>query len=236
MQFEAGKTYYAHAICDHDTIYSFEILRRTAKTVWVEVHGEVVKRRVSVDGGVESFMPFGSYSMAACISADRPLITEDEAVEEVTEEAAPVTPAYEVIAEVPALEPVAFHQPAKAKATSVKLTRAEGPTAALMTVEITPTYQGEVSPMEQASSILRMWAAMFPPYGRSVDKVDFWITFDDGEVYAGTFLLEASHRLGADLQAHIESYGEHLRGDSFYAKALAERDEFMDTRDLTWAL
>jgi hypothetical protein len=69
--FEIGKTYAVRSICDYDCIYSFKILSRTAKQITVEVHGEIVKRGISVWEDVEQFKPFGSYSMAAIISADK---------------------------------------------------------------------------------------------------------------------------------------------------------------------
>lgn len=69
-QFETGRTYSTRSICDHDCIYSFTILGRTAKQVTVKVRGSEVKRGLSVWNGVEQFKPFGSYSMAAIISAD----------------------------------------------------------------------------------------------------------------------------------------------------------------------
>lgn len=69
-QFEIGRTYSTRSICDHDCIYSFTILGRTAKQVTVKVRGSEVKRGLSIWNGVEQFKPFGNYSMAAIISAD----------------------------------------------------------------------------------------------------------------------------------------------------------------------
>lgn len=70
-KFEVGKTYYARSICDYDCIYSFQILKRTEKSVTVKVHGKTVRRGLSVYNDVELFRPFGSYSMAATIYANR---------------------------------------------------------------------------------------------------------------------------------------------------------------------
>jgi hypothetical protein len=69
--FETGKTYQTRSACDHDCIFSFTILARTAKTVTVEGHGKTVRRGLTVWEGVEQFKPFGNYSMAAVISADK---------------------------------------------------------------------------------------------------------------------------------------------------------------------
>ncbi len=69
--FIVGRVYSTRSTCDHDCVHSFKILARTAKTVRVEVDGEVVTRRISLYEGDETFAPFGSYSMAAIISAKR---------------------------------------------------------------------------------------------------------------------------------------------------------------------
>lgn len=69
-QFQVGKTYATRSICDHDTIFSFVVLSRTAKSVFVNVHGKMVRRGLSVWEGVEQFKPFGNYSMCAIIRAD----------------------------------------------------------------------------------------------------------------------------------------------------------------------
>lgn len=70
-QFQVGKTYATRSICDYDTVHSFSILNRTAKSVTVNVHGKIVRRGLSIWNGIEQFKPFGSYSMCAVISADK---------------------------------------------------------------------------------------------------------------------------------------------------------------------
>lgn len=69
-KFNVGQTYSTRSACDHECIYSFTILARTAKQVTVEVRGKRVRRGLSVWNGVETFKPHGSYSMAAVIGAD----------------------------------------------------------------------------------------------------------------------------------------------------------------------
>lgn len=71
--FQPGVTYATRSICDHDCIHAVKIERRTASSVWIERNGEIVRRGVYVYDGVERFKPFGNYSMAAVISADRRL-------------------------------------------------------------------------------------------------------------------------------------------------------------------
>jgi hypothetical protein len=70
--FKVGQTYSERSICDHNCIFSFTILARTAKSVTVNVHGNTVRRGLSVYDGIEQFKPFGSYSMCAVIGADDP--------------------------------------------------------------------------------------------------------------------------------------------------------------------
>lgn len=72
-QFKIGETYTTRSACDHDCVFAFEIIARTAKTVTFRYHGDTKKRGVKVYDGVEYCKPFGDYSMAAVISADRGL-------------------------------------------------------------------------------------------------------------------------------------------------------------------
>ena len=82
--FEPGKTYFTRSVCDHDTIFSITVTRRTAKTIWTEC-GKTL--RVKPYNGVEQVKPHGSYSMCAVIGADRELIDTPEAPE--ADQAAP---------------------------------------------------------------------------------------------------------------------------------------------------
>jgi hypothetical protein len=68
-KFKTGATYSARSICNYDVIWEFEIKRRTAKSVWVEVDGQVKRRAISVWDNAETFSPFGSYSMAPIVRA-----------------------------------------------------------------------------------------------------------------------------------------------------------------------
>jgi len=77
-KFETGKTYFTRSIGDHDCIHKFEILKRTDKSVWVKVHAEIVRRAIEIHGNTEAFYPFGKHSMAATITADRPMVEEPE--------------------------------------------------------------------------------------------------------------------------------------------------------------
>jgi hypothetical protein len=64
-KFEPGKTYSTRSISDYDTIFSVQILKRTAKTVTTD-RGVC---RISEWNGVEQIKPWGNYSMCPVISA-----------------------------------------------------------------------------------------------------------------------------------------------------------------------
>lgn len=72
-QFQIGKTYSTRSIGDHNAVFSFTIISRTQKSVTVREDGALttVQRRVQSRDGVEQFMPYGNYSMAPTIRADR---------------------------------------------------------------------------------------------------------------------------------------------------------------------
>jgi hypothetical protein len=69
--FKAGQTYTTRSACDHECIFSATVISRTAKTVKISVHGKTKSRKIHVWDGVEHFYPFGQYSMAAIMSADK---------------------------------------------------------------------------------------------------------------------------------------------------------------------
>jgi hypothetical protein len=98
--FIAGRTYSTRSACDYDCIFTIKVVRRTAKSVWIEERdGTVSRRAIQVWNGCEHFYPFGRYSMAAIIGADD-LDADDEA------DQAEATPAEE-----PAPAPVALELP-----------------------------------------------------------------------------------------------------------------------------
>ena len=75
-KFEIGKTYYTRSICDHDCVITGKVIRRTAATVTMEVSGQGVKtlrisKGLSAFCGSEAVKPWGAYSMAPTLTADR---------------------------------------------------------------------------------------------------------------------------------------------------------------------
>ena len=76
-RFEVGKTYYTRSICDNDCIIRGKVLTRTAATVTMETISGVKTIRI-IKGlteihGAEAVKPWGTYSMAPTLTADRVL-------------------------------------------------------------------------------------------------------------------------------------------------------------------
>jgi hypothetical protein len=71
-RFEVGETYMVRSIGDYDCQYVFTVTKRTAKTVTVEYFGESITRHIKISEWDENeyIMPFGTYSMAACLSSN----------------------------------------------------------------------------------------------------------------------------------------------------------------------
>ncbi len=70
--FAIGKTYTGRSVCDHECIFSLTVIGRTAKTIKVDLGRRGTKSLKLHDGGDHEFVfPFGRYSMAPVISAER---------------------------------------------------------------------------------------------------------------------------------------------------------------------
>ena len=72
-RFEEGKEYSCNSVCDHNCMWTFEVIRRTEKTVWLKETktGENHRRRIEPSHMNESEMcsPFGNYSMSPILRA-----------------------------------------------------------------------------------------------------------------------------------------------------------------------
>jgi hypothetical protein len=82
MKFETGKTYTTRLITNNDSIISFYVIKRTEKTVTVTgdfMDTNAAERqtphtmRLKLWQEVETFKPWGTYSMCPIVSADRKL-------------------------------------------------------------------------------------------------------------------------------------------------------------------
>lgn len=69
--FQPGQTYWTRSICDHDHIITVQVLSRTAKTIKAKTTRGVQTFRISSYNGVEQVKPWGTYSMAPIVGADR---------------------------------------------------------------------------------------------------------------------------------------------------------------------
>lgn len=72
-KFEPGRTYSCRSICDHNCIFTFEVIARTDKTVTIKgpLASGTGRRKVREWDGVECIDPLGRYSMAPVLRADR---------------------------------------------------------------------------------------------------------------------------------------------------------------------
>ncbi len=68
-QFEPGKTYLGRFVTDADSRIELTVAKRTAKSI-VTTTGKTLRIKIDFQG-VEYVMPFGQYSMAPSINADR---------------------------------------------------------------------------------------------------------------------------------------------------------------------
>ena len=74
IKFKQGQQLSSRSICDHECIYTSTVLKRTAKTVTIDVHGDTKRCKIHEYEGVEFIYPFGKYSMCPIFKADRELI------------------------------------------------------------------------------------------------------------------------------------------------------------------
>lgn len=70
IKFKVGETYSTRSVCNWDCVFTIKVIKRTAKFITFERHGEEISRKgVYVAGGVEQCAFLGNYSMAPVVSA-----------------------------------------------------------------------------------------------------------------------------------------------------------------------
>lgn len=71
--FKPNTTYACRSIGDHNCIWSFVVVRRTAKCIWIQEDGKttVERRGIYVYDDIEKIRPFGTYSLCPVLSADK---------------------------------------------------------------------------------------------------------------------------------------------------------------------
>lgn len=72
-KFEIGREYSCRSVCNHDCVWTYMVVARTAKTITVTDGEAVRKLRIIKDlseyRGAESVYPEGKYSMCPILSA-----------------------------------------------------------------------------------------------------------------------------------------------------------------------
>lgn len=71
-KFQVGKSYSCRSLCDHNCIFTFEVVARTPQFVTIKapiVRGGQAARKVRVLGTAEQLDPLGRYSMSPVLSA-----------------------------------------------------------------------------------------------------------------------------------------------------------------------
>lgn len=73
-QFEVGKRYYMRSACDHECVWTFEVIARSAHLVTLkDEKGTEIKCKANtkIDPWNETVYPLGRYSMAPILRAER---------------------------------------------------------------------------------------------------------------------------------------------------------------------
>ena len=71
-KFEENKEYSTRSICDHDCIFTYKVIKRTEKNIWIQGYGkEVTRRKVKIYNNSEMIYPEGTYSMCPVLKANR---------------------------------------------------------------------------------------------------------------------------------------------------------------------
>lgn len=83
-KFEVGHTYFDQYACDHETLSTIKIVKRTAKTVTFERHGKTRRAKLYEDCNGEYIIP-DHYSMACVYRAERELLGEEPEQEVITD-------------------------------------------------------------------------------------------------------------------------------------------------------
>ena len=83
-KFEVGHTYFDQYACDHETLSTIKIVKRTAKTVTFARHGKTRRAKLYEDCNGEYIIP-DHYSMACVYRAERELLDEEPEQEVITD-------------------------------------------------------------------------------------------------------------------------------------------------------
>ena len=70
IKFKENTTYKMHSPCDQECVWTYKIVKRTAKTITTEC-GKKLRITPSWDGEVETVSPLGKYSMSPLLTAEK---------------------------------------------------------------------------------------------------------------------------------------------------------------------
>lgn len=70
-KFETGKTYYCRSACDHECIFTIEVVKRTEKTVTYIYQGKQRRSNIKLDEHGNEYIKPNNYSMAPVFRAER---------------------------------------------------------------------------------------------------------------------------------------------------------------------
>lgn len=70
MKFEIGKKYSMRSPCDHNCVWTYEVVARTEKTITITDGTEVKRCKISkYSDSAEAVLPLGKYSMCPVLRA-----------------------------------------------------------------------------------------------------------------------------------------------------------------------
>ncbi len=76
IKFEIGKTYATRSVCDHDCVFTIEVIKRTDKTITYKEDDTVRRAKIRFSDDYE-YIRAGNYSMAPNFSA-KDLVIENK--------------------------------------------------------------------------------------------------------------------------------------------------------------
>ncbi|UUC40707.1 hypothetical protein NMZ80_12610 [Clostridioides difficile] len=79
IKFEVGKTYATRSICDHDCIYTIEVIKRTDKTITYKEDDSVRRAKIRFSDDYE-YIRVGNYSMAPNFNVENMVLEDKEIV------------------------------------------------------------------------------------------------------------------------------------------------------------
>ncbi|VIF63362.1 Uncharacterised protein [Clostridioides difficile] len=79
IKFEVGKTYATRSICDHDCIYTIEVIKRTDKTITYKEDDSVRRAKIRFSDDYE-YIRVGNYSMAPNFNVENMFLEDKEIV------------------------------------------------------------------------------------------------------------------------------------------------------------